>query len=458
MKIKEQVLEVKNNIEQILKDSMEHQNKKIDFILINQETNETITIASDGVEEIIEFTPNTKNESNNYSSVAEWAYNFDEYLFQELENGYEIGYMSVDNHYGVWNSIEELYPEDINYKDGVQSYLQYCADNKIIKEYLDKQTGLDTPDIMKHFEGLALYEKMEYKGYIIEADDLNFDNPKENLVQIYDNEQDYINGEERETVSLITIGLRQNVKDYIDEYYMDNQKQNNNVDRPYLTFVLGYDLLNDMFRNSSMSECDVSYSFASNMIDKFVQTDEYKYGNKSVYELLEKWVDDNKSYIKSEYSKFIGTDIKLSENSIIESDHTNYYELDWDCPTEVDKKVYLAIKGEISDNPSFNISTSGVGYNWNIEENHTLKSITKSKFMEKARLETIVYFFDKDGRYNDLLNYPLDLQKQMDLLLLDNGYKPHGKVALKDQIKAVKSKIKYERESKKIEKNMKDER
>ena len=42
MKIKEQVLEVKNNIEQILKDSMEHQNKKIDFILINQETNETI--------------------------------------------------------------------------------------------------------------------------------------------------------------------------------------------------------------------------------------------------------------------------------------------------------------------------------------------------------------------------------------------------------------------------------
>lgn len=454
----ENIKKVKADIEKFLMEDMEHQNKHIDYILVDPESKDTYILASDGNEEAIEFTPYTKDYKDGYQNVPEWDYNFDYYIYNYLEEGKQIAYMTDDVHYSIWNSINELYPTDIDYKDGVQSYLQYCADNKITKEYLDKQTGLDTPDIMKHFEGLALYEKMEYKGYIIEADDLNFDNPKENLVQIYDNEQDYINGEERETVSLNTIGLRQNIKDYIDEYYMDKQKQNNNGDKPYLTFVLGYDLLNDMFRNSSMSECDVSYSFASNMIDKFMQTDEYKYVNKSVYELLEKWVDDNKSYIKSEYSKFIGTDIKLSENSIIESDHTNYYELDWDCPTEVDKKVYLAIKGEISDNPSFNISTSGVGYNWNIEENHTLKSITKSEFMEKARLETIVYFFDKDGGYNDLLNYPLDLQKQMDLLLLDNGYKPHGKVALKDQIKAVKNKIKYERESRKIEKNMKDER
>ena len=49
--------------------------------------------------------------------------------------------MSDDVHYGIWNSIHELYPEDIDYKDGVQWYLQYCADKGITKEYLDEKTG-----------------------------------------------------------------------------------------------------------------------------------------------------------------------------------------------------------------------------------------------------------------------------------------------------------------------------
>lgn len=300
----ENIEKVKEDIEKFLMEDMEHQNKHIDYILVDPETRETYVLASDGNEEAIEFTPFTKDYKNGYQNVPEWDYNFDYYIYNYLEEGKKIAYMTDDVHYSIWNSIHELYPTDIDYKDGVQSYLQYCADNGITKEYLDKKTGFDTPNIMQHFEGLALYEKMEYKGYIIEADDLNYDNPKENIVYIYDNEQDYINGEERETVSLNTIGLRQNIKDYIDEYYVD--KKSVESEKAYFTFVLGYDLLNDMLSKSSTPENDVSYDFCSMVAGEFLQSEEYKNEKYSAYEMLEKWVNDNKDHIKTQHSLFIG--------------------------------------------------------------------------------------------------------------------------------------------------------
>lgn len=300
----ENIEKVKEDIEKFLMEDMEHQNKHIDYILVDPETRETYVLASDGNEEAIEFTPFTKDYKNGYQNVPEWDYNFDYYIYNYLEEGKQIAYMTDDVHYSIWNSIHELYPNDIDYKDGVQNYLQYCADNGITKSYLDKKTGFDTPDIMKYFEGLVLYEKMEYKGYIIEADDLNYDNPKENIVYIYDNEQDYINGEERETVSLKTIGLRQNIKDYIDEYYVD--KKSVESEKEYFTFVLGYDLLNDMLSKSSTPENDVSYDFCSMVAGEFLQSEEYKNEKYSAYEMLEKWVNDNKDYIKTQHSLFIG--------------------------------------------------------------------------------------------------------------------------------------------------------
>ena len=304
----ENIKKIKEDIEKFLMEDMEHQNKHIDYILVDPESNETYVLASDGNEEAIEFTPITKNYKGGYQNVPEWDFNFDYYIYNYLEEGKRIAYMTDDVHYSIWNSINELYPSDIDYKDGVQNYLQYCADNGITKEYLDKQAGFDTPDIMEHFEGLALYEKMEYKGFIIEADDLNVDNPKENLVQIYDNEQDYINGEERETVSLNTIGLKQNIKDYIDEFYVD--KKSMESEKAYFTFVLGYDLLNDMLSKSSTPENDISYDFCNMVAGEFLKSEEYKNEKHSAYEMLEQWVNDNKEHIKSEYTKFTGVEIE----------------------------------------------------------------------------------------------------------------------------------------------------
>ena len=309
----ERIEKVKNEIESFLKDSIDHQDKHIDYILVDPNTNETYVLASDGNDEAIEFNPLSKNYEGGYTNVPEWDYNFDYYIYNYLEEGKQIAFMSDDVHYSIWNSIHELYPDDIEYKDGVQSYLQYCADNGITKEYLDKKTGFDTPDIMQYFEGLAINDRMQYKGYIIEADDLNLDNPKENLVHIYENEQDYINGEEIETVSLNTVGLKQNVREYIDEFYID--KSVIESEKAYFTFVLGYDLLNDMLTKSSTPENDISYDFCNMIAEDFLRSEEYKNEKYSSYEMLESWVSDNKDFIRKEHSLFIGESIDRDDKT-----------------------------------------------------------------------------------------------------------------------------------------------
>ena len=283
--------EEKIKVEKFLNDNMEHQDKKIDYILYKPDKMETNILASNSNDEAIEF----RSSTNDFNYVPEWDYNFDYYIYNLLEENWKIEYMTPEVHYSIWNSINELYPNDIDYKDGVQNYLQYCADNKITKKYLDEETGLNTPDVMQHFEGIALNETMKYKGYIIEAGDLNDDNPKENLVYIYDSEQDYINGDEIETISLNTIGLKQNVRDYIDEFYID--KSVIESEKAYFTFVLGYDLLNDMLKKSSTPDM---------VAEEFLKSEEYKNVKYSSYEMLESWVNDNKNFIKNQHDLFVG--------------------------------------------------------------------------------------------------------------------------------------------------------
>ena len=148
---------IKNDIENYLFEDIEHKNKRIDYILVNEEKEEYIVIASDGLDEMIEFAPYTKELPNNYSNVPEWDYNFDTYLFEHLENGFEISFMEDEVHYGIWQAIEELYPSDMQFLNGFQKYLNYCYQNNISKEYLEKKlefnySDINVPNIMKYYQ------------------------------------------------------------------------------------------------------------------------------------------------------------------------------------------------------------------------------------------------------------------------------------------------------------------
>lgn len=300
----------KEEIEKFFSENKEHDNKKIDFMLVNKEEEDIITIASDGVDSALEFSRN----NGRHNEIPDWDFTYDYYLFERLENGYEIEFMSNDIHYSIWNSIEELYPEDINNKEGVQWYLQYCADNGITKEFLDKQTNLDTPDIMKYFEGLAFQKTMTYKGYVIEADDTNFDNPKENIVTIYKSQEDYVAGNYKEKVSLNTVGLKQNIKEYIDEMYID--KADLESEKAYFTFVLGYDLLHDMINEYGVLECDINYDFCDYVASQFLDSKEYSNLSRSSYEMLQEWLSNNKERIEQEYKETIGYEVKIYNGNL----------------------------------------------------------------------------------------------------------------------------------------------
>ena len=90
-----------------------------------------------------------------------------------------------------------------------------------------------------------------------------------------------------------------------DKVIMDIDDFNEESEIQYLNFVLGYDLLNDMFKKSKCKECDVNYDFCDYLSRKFIDSEEYHNTKYSTYEMLDKWLSNNKSMIKREYELFL---------------------------------------------------------------------------------------------------------------------------------------------------------
>ena len=212
----------KKRIEEFIKDNDLHQDKKIDYILYNSKTNETNTLISDEYgENAIEFTPVSKNTFEGYDYVAEWDYNYDYYLFNLLEADWEIGYMDINVHYGIWESINDLYPNDYDCVNGVYNYMKYCKENNITKEKIYDETGFEPKDIMHFYNELPNGYVVKCGDYMGIIDEDNYDNPNESLVQILQIEGKDI----LETISLKKENLENNIIQYIQSNYMFKQNQ-----------------------------------------------------------------------------------------------------------------------------------------------------------------------------------------------------------------------------------------
>ena len=44
-------------------------------------------------------------------SIPEWDFNIDSYLLEDMEDGFDIAYMPLTEHYNVWGSVKSM--EDI---------------------------------------------------------------------------------------------------------------------------------------------------------------------------------------------------------------------------------------------------------------------------------------------------------------------------------------------------------
>jgi len=301
----EEVNRLLEDIKDFLKNNEDLVDMEIAYLLVDKDdiTNSIAFVCDD--ERVVEI----KLKDWEYTNYYDWSYDLDTELFDYLMNNKEIGYMSLDWHYNVWSRFEDIGIGEFSSQNGIQKYLQYCKDNSIDKEYLDEKLRLNVPDAMKYLNELKIGERVEYKGYIVEIDEYNSENLEENIVQIFENEQKYIDGEHIESVSLSRYGLKKNIQDYIEENYYNREKDMSN-EMTYISFVLGYDLLNDMFKKSKANECDTVYDFCNYLTKKFVETDYYKDNSYSMYSMLEQWVNENKEIIQSEYLVSSGLDDK----------------------------------------------------------------------------------------------------------------------------------------------------
>lgn len=95
---------------------------------------QAIAISQSDPDEIICVRKNIKGKLD-YQNIPEWDYNIDDYFLDDLEKGYEIEFMTIDEHYGLWHCIDS-WRDEISHKEGLQKYLFYCQQHEITPQVI----------------------------------------------------------------------------------------------------------------------------------------------------------------------------------------------------------------------------------------------------------------------------------------------------------------------------------
>lgn len=157
--------------------------------------------------------------------------------------------------------------------------------------------------------------------------------------------------------------MQYEIKD--NKVIIDKDTFNEESEIQYLNFVLGYDLLNDFYKKSVCTECDVNYDFSDYLSRKFIKSEEYQNTKYSTYEMLESWLRTNMKLIKKEYMEFIGKskDIYKVGDYICTIDDYNY-----DNPKESIVMIYKNKKDYINGDYLEQVSLSNDNIGKNIED------------------------------------------------------------------------------------------
>lgn len=86
-------------------------------------------------------------------SVPEWAFSYNDYLYEMLASGYEIKWINDDVHPVIWEDISYAYDEEsVKVDKGMQLYMKYCKENGITYKKVEKLNVTDKfLDIMKFY-------------------------------------------------------------------------------------------------------------------------------------------------------------------------------------------------------------------------------------------------------------------------------------------------------------------
>ena len=136
----------------------DEENFKIDYLLVKGGKGVPESVIAYASHEDMILLLHPLEEHANGQAIWDWAFNIDDDLFGNLEEGYELAGMSLNYHYGVWCEIEACHEEDIEHTAGMQKYLGYCKQHGVTREQLAQEAGYDGMDVM------ALYDRQAAKG------------------------------------------------------------------------------------------------------------------------------------------------------------------------------------------------------------------------------------------------------------------------------------------------------
>lgn len=83
----------------------------------------------------------------NVSYVFDWSFDINT-LFHYLADSYQIEFMDIKQHYGIWCQINEYHQsgEEIH-SEGVSHYIRFCMNNGISSQSIENLTGYKVDDI-----------------------------------------------------------------------------------------------------------------------------------------------------------------------------------------------------------------------------------------------------------------------------------------------------------------------
>lgn len=123
-------------------------------------------VKKDAPDEMICYPGRMKHEieldaKDNVSYVFDWSFDINVFLYY-LSDSYQIEYMDIHQHYGMWCQISEYRQigEDIHMEE-LNNYIRFCMNNGINSQSIEKLTGFEVEDIYQ------MYEEMNFNFKII---------------------------------------------------------------------------------------------------------------------------------------------------------------------------------------------------------------------------------------------------------------------------------------------------
>lgn len=154
--MKNQDLDLYGKMLHALYKSKDYRNYEPTTILLKKEDNQYKVIievmSKDCPDEVIRYKTDENvasnlDETELVQELSEWSWNMDDDFLAKLENGYEIDFMDMRIHYGMWDIISEKGIDGIEYKDGLNKYILFCKNSGIFARTIRSTTGHDVKDI-----------------------------------------------------------------------------------------------------------------------------------------------------------------------------------------------------------------------------------------------------------------------------------------------------------------------